>query len=170
MHCKDQTVDDRIKATKMFIERSRKRVDSVREEITKAQEAVLEAQAKLAKEEEALEDGLKRLNSLQQEADGLSEQPPPPAAPADFARELAELRACVQALQVERDDLRAEVARQNVEGRPRNARSLAVPSPDLVMGDNSVQFRSARNSSSVMETLIDQADSSVKSNHRFNPM
>ena len=35
-------VDDRIKATKMFIERSRKRVHSVREEITKAQEAVLE--------------------------------------------------------------------------------------------------------------------------------
>ena len=136
-------MDDCIKATKVFIERSRK--------ITKAQEAVLEAQAKLAKKEEALEDGLKRLNSLQQEADGLSEQPPPPTAP-DFARELAELRACVQALQVERDDLRAEVARQNVEGRQRNARSLAVPSPDLVMGDNSVQFRSARNSSSVMET------------------
>ena len=80
-------VDDRIKATKMFIKKSRKRVDSVREEITKAQEAVLEAQAKLTKEEEALEDGLKRLNSLQQEADGLSEQPPPPTAPADFARE-----------------------------------------------------------------------------------
>ena len=135
-----------------------------------------EAQAKLTKEEEALEHGLKRLNSLQQEADGLSEQPPPPTVPADFARELAELRACVQALQVERDDLRAEVARQNVEGRPRNARSLAVPSPDLVMGDNSMQspsvlaIRSGRNSSSVMETLIDQADSSVKSNHRFNPM
>ena len=167
-------VDDRIKATKMFIERSRKRVHSVREEITKAQEVVLEAQAKLTKEEEALEGGLKRLNSLQ---DGLSEQPPPPlAAPADFAREVAELRACVQALQVERDDLRAEVARQNVEGRPRNARSLAVPSPDLVMRDNSMQspsvlaIRSGRNSSSVMETLIDQADSSVKSNHRFNPM
>ena len=132
-------VEDRIKATKMFIERSRKRVDSVREEITKAQEAVLEGQAKLTKEEEALEDGLKRLNSLQQQAHGLSEQPPPPTAPADFARELAELRACVQALQVERDDLRAEVARQNVEGRQRNARSLAVPSPDLVMGDNSMQ-------------------------------
>ena len=95
-------------------------------------------------------------------ADGLSEQPPPPAAPA-------ELRACVQALQVERDDLRAEVARQNVEGRPRNARSLAVPSPDLVMGDNSVQFRSARNSSSVMETLIDQADPKAKPNHHPNP-
>ena len=91
-------VDDRIKATKMFIERWRKRVDSVREEITKAQEAVLEAQAKkLTQEEEALEDGLKRLNSLQKEADGLSEQPPPPTAFADFARELAELRACVQA-------------------------------------------------------------------------
>ena len=30
------------------------------------------------------EDGLKRLNSLQQEVDGLSEQPPPPAAPADY--------------------------------------------------------------------------------------
>ena len=41
------------------------RVDSVREEITKAQEAVLEEQAKLTKEEEALEDGLGRLNSLQ---------------------------------------------------------------------------------------------------------
>ena len=169
-------VDDRINSTKMFIERSRKRVDSVGEEVTKAQEAVLEAQAKLTKEEEALEDGLKRLNSLQQEADGLPEQPPPPAAPADFARELAKLRACVQALQVERDDLRAEVARQNVEGRPRKARSLAVPSPDLVMGDNSMQspsvlaIRSSRNSSSVMETLIDQADSSVKSNHRFHPM
>ena len=92
-----------------------------------------------------------------------------------ISQELAELRACVQALQVERDVLRAEVARQNVEGRPRNARSLAVPSPDLVMGDNSVQshsvlaIRSGRNPSSVMETLIDQADSSVKSNHRFNP-
>ena len=150
--------------TKMFIERSRKRVDSVREEITMAQEA------------KRLEDGSKRLNSLEQEADGLSEQPPPPTAPADFARELAELRACVQALQVERDDLRAEVARQNVEGRPRNARSLAVPSPDPMMGDNSMQLpsvlaiRSGRNSSSVMETLIDQADSSVKSNHRFSPM
>ena len=70
------------------------------------------------------------------------------------ARELAEVRACVQALQVERDDLRAEVAKQNMEGRPRNARSLAVPSPDHVMGDNSVQphsvlaIRSGRNASS----------------------
>ena len=169
-------VHDRTKATKMFIERSRKRVDSVREEITKAQAAVLEAQAKLTKEEEALEDGLKRLNSLQHEADGLSEQGPPPTVPADFAREWAELRTCVQALQAEEDDLRAEVARQNVEGRPENARSLTVPSPDLLMGDSSVQshsvlaIRSCRNPSSVMETLIDQADSSVKSNHRFNPM
>ena len=127
---------------KMFIERSRK------------QEAVLEAQAKLAKEEAALEDGLKRLNSLQQEADGLTEQP---AAPADFARELAELRACVQALQVERDDFRAE------EGRPR---SRAAPSPDLVMGDNSVQFRSARTSSSVMETLEPSFQSDVAEWHR----
>ena len=101
--------------------------------ITKAQEAVLEAQTKLAGKEEELEEELKRRNSLQQEADGLSEQPPPLAVP-DFARELAELRACVQPLQVERDDLRAEVARQNVEGRPRNVKSLAVPSPDFVMG------------------------------------
>ena len=91
----------------MFIERSRKRVDSVREEITKAQAAVLEAPAKLTKEEEALEDDLKRLSALQQEADGLSQQQPPPTAAAGFAKELAELRACVQALQSERNHLRA---------------------------------------------------------------
>ena len=83
-------VHDRIQATKMFIERSRKRVDSAREEITKAQAAVLEAQAKLTKEEEPLEDGLQRLISLQQEADGLSEQQPPPTAQVDFAHELAQ--------------------------------------------------------------------------------
>ena len=111
-------------------------MDSVQEEITMAQAAVLEAQAKLTKEEEAWED-LKRLNSVTR-GGCLSEQQPPPTVPADFARELAELRACVQALQVERD-LRAEVAKQNVEGRSRNARSLAVPSPDFVMGDNLVQ-------------------------------
>ena len=57
-------MDDRVKATKMFIERSRKRVDSVREEITKAQEAVLEAVSQLTTEEEALEDGLKRLRRM----------------------------------------------------------------------------------------------------------
>ena len=95
-------------------------MDLVREEIIEAQVVVLEVQGKLIKEEEALEDGLKRLNSLQQEADGLSEQQPPPTVPADFARELAELRACVQALHLERDDLRAEVAKQwkVVQGMP----------------------------------------------------
>ena len=35
-------VDDRIEVTKMFIKRSRKRVGSVRKEITKAQSAVRE--------------------------------------------------------------------------------------------------------------------------------
>ena len=35
-----------------------------------------------------------------------------------------------------------EVARQNVEGKPRNARLFAVPSGDLVTGDNLVQSHS----------------------------
>ena len=51
---------------------------------------------------------------------------------------------------------RAEVARQNVEGRSRNARSLAVPSPDLVMGNNLVQslaIRSGHNPSSVNDSI-----------------
>ena len=62
-----------------------------------------------------------------------------------------------KALQVERDDLR-----EDVEGRPRNARSLAVPSPDLVMGDNSMQspsvlaIRSGCNSSIVGPSLTNQ--------------
>ena len=90
-------------------------------EITKAQEAV--AQAKLTKEEEALEDGLKRLNSLQQEADGLSEQPPPPAAPAEFCKRVGRIE-CLCPSTPSR-----EGRSSNVESRPRNARSLAVPSP-----------------------------------------
>ena len=63
-----------------------------------------------------------------------------------------------------------------MEGGPRDARSLAVPSPDLLMGDSSVQshsvlaIRFGRNPSSAMDTLIDQTDSSVKPNHRFNPV
>ena len=52
-------VDDRIKATKMFIERARKR-----EEITKAQAAVLEAQAKLTKKEAGFRKRVGRIEGL----------------------------------------------------------------------------------------------------------
>ena len=167
-------VEDRIAGTKMFIERSKKRIITLQEAVVKAQAAVVEAQAKLVAEEEALRDGEQRLVTLDREASCLPQQPPP-TVPADFAQELAQLRASVQELRRERDDLRAEMSKRGDKRSRGRSRSLANPSSDLITGDFSLQRvpvvnRGSCRASSVMETLIDNADSVVRSNHRFNPM
>ena len=87
-------VEDRIEGTKLFIERSKKRVGMLRKEVSRAQLVVQETEAKLVSEENALRDGELRLQILEREAHGTPE--PPRTAPADFAQELAQLRFCVQ--------------------------------------------------------------------------
>ena len=75
----------------------------------------------------------------------------------------------MQELQRERDELRAELASHAnfVEGRPRKSdRSLSTPSTDLVISLQQLALtrpRNGRELSSLMETLIDRAESAVKS-------
>ena len=73
---------------------------------------------------------------VEQEARAITD--PPPTVPADFAQEVSELRACVQELRRERDDIRSEVSKHGGETRKRKRWTLADPSPDLVSGDTSL--------------------------------
>ena len=169
-------VQDRIAATESYLERARKRVLSSRQEVERAKETVATAERKLALEEDGVLQAEGRLSALRQEANGTTEGPPP-TLPADFALELTRLRSFVQELQRERDDLRAQVAAQTVvtEDRPRKTnRSISTPSPDLVLSSPSqlalLPGAGGRDLSTVMETLIDQAESAVRVAQQPVPM
>ena len=61
----ERPVADRIKHTNIFIERAKKRVHALQEDVKMAQAAVVVAQEKLAKEEVLLREGEVRLQALQ---------------------------------------------------------------------------------------------------------
>ena len=65
-----------------------------REEVSRAQEVLSAAQAKVQSEEHGLADAEARLAARLLE-ESSEEAAPPPTSPADFPQELAELRACV---------------------------------------------------------------------------
>ena len=180
----ERPVADRIKHTNIFIERAKKRVHALQEDVKMAQAAVVVAQEKLAKEEVLLREGEDRLQALQQEeVNGMDCQEVPPTVPCNFAEELVQLRACVLELQTERDDLRAKLQNSgDREDRERKQpRTLASPAFDVVPLNRNTIHRTVvmggqlpgggQSSSSVrMETLIENADSSLRSGNRFNPL
>ena len=67
-------------------------------------------------------------------ADGMRVEEPQPTVPVNFAHELAELRACVQDLQRENQDLRSQLQSggQGAEERQRKSRNLSNSTFDLV--------------------------------------
>ena len=141
----DRPVADRIKHTNIFIERAKKRVASFQQDVTNAQAAVVQAQEKLAEEEALLRDGEVRLQVLMHEESNQMEcQDVPPTVSCNFASELAQLRACVAELQLERDDLRAKLQNSSVrEDRERKQpRTLASSTLDLVPLNHIVTDRS----------------------------
>ena len=159
-------VADRISATESFIERARKRAEKERKEVEKAKAELAKAEAQLVLEEESLREGENRLLVLRQEANG-EDQSPLATVPVDFAQELVQLRTMVQDLLREREQLKSELAGQvstpHEEGRPRKARSLASPSPDLMSISNQPALGNCRDPSRLMETLINRADTALRS-------
>ena len=156
-----------------FVTRATKRVEKMREDVVEAQQSVIAAQEKVRHEEALLQDGVSRLAALPEEA-GRADQPTfvSPTVPAHFATELAMLRECVQELRRERDDLRAELATVGgrEENRPKKTRTLANPSPDLMITDQELvsstvaQLSGHHNPSVLMESMINRAESTVRAN------
>ena len=97
-------VDQRITWTQEFIARAQKRVEGMRTDLVKAQEAVAKAQETLRHEEALLRDGEARLVALQESRRVSQCGPVSPVTPVHFATELATLRECVQELRRERDE------------------------------------------------------------------
>ena len=86
-----------------------------------------------------------------------------PRIPVDFAQELAQLRTMVQDLLREREQLKSELAGQvstpHEEGRP-----------DLSRFDVNLEpagLGNCRDPSRLMETLIDRADTALRSSWAF---
>ena len=102
--------------------------------------------------------------------------------PCNFASELAQLRACVAELQLERDDLRAKLQNSSDRDRDRKLpKTLASSTLDLVPLSQITTDRSGLSggqlpggavsgASARMETLIDNADSCLRSGNRFSPL
>ena len=85
-----------------------------------------------------------------------SGESPPPTVPTDYAQELVQLRACLEGLQREREDLRAELSRRGERRSRGRSRSFHLPISSLEYKRGSVDRGRL---SSVMETLIDNAES-----------
>ena len=104
----------------------------------------------------------------QEEAGGGVQESPPATIPANFAQELAQLRDFVSELERERDELRMELAGRALEdARPRKTnKSLSTPSLELEPVRSQVGSAaqgSGKDFSTMMETLIDQAESAARS-------
>ena len=142
-----------------FIERSEKRLRILDEE--RAKEATL------------LEEAKERVARLRSElVVETPRQHPPPTAPANYAVELAQLRACVDELQREREDLRAELSKRGERRSRGRSRSLPNPSTGLFTGELqrvSAVNRGNHHPLSGMETMIDQGDTLSRGN-RYNPL
>ena len=161
-------MQDRIAGTEYFLERARKRVVNARQEVDNAREKLAAAEGKLALEEDGVLQADARLSALREEANGMPGSPLP-IVPADFVQELTRLQSFVEEFRRERGELRAElVAQAATESRPRKSnRSLSIPSPDLVdVSSSQIVASTAKGSapelSTLMETLIDRAESAVR--------
>ena len=123
-------------------------------QVVNFQQSVIVAQEKVRHEEALLQDGVSRLAALKEESER-ADQPNsvPPTAQVHFATELAMLREWQELLR-ERDDLRAELATVGgrEENRPKKTRTLANPSPDLMITDQE------------LESMINRAESTVRAN------
>ena len=160
-----QVVDQRITWTQEFIARAQKRVEGMRTDLVKAQEAVAKAQETLRHEEALLRDGEARLVALQEESRRAPQcGPVPPVTPVHFATELATLRECVQQLLRERDELKAELCAVGgrEESRSKKTRTLATPAPDLMLTDHDSLTVPSATRSGLLESMINQADSAVR--------
>ena len=179
----ERPVADRIKHTNIFIERAKKRVASFQQDVTNAQAAVVQAQEKSAKEVALLRDGEVRLQVfIHEESNPMECQDVTPTVPCNFASELAQLRACVAELQLERDDLRPKLQNSSAgEDRERKQpRTLASSTLELVPLNQITTDGSGLSggqpggvlsgASARMETLIDNADSCLRSGNRFSPL
>ena len=173
-------VDERIASSRTFIERAKKRIGSCREEVLRAQEVLAQVQAKLQSEEQSLVEGEARLAALIAESEGLREEIPPSLSGTIFVQELAELRACVSQLRQENSDLRCELQAGGRGGEERDrkqARNLSHSTLDLAPLNQTGQSCQSQpilntgraDASTRMETLIETADASLRSN-RFNPL
>ena len=109
----------RIALTKEFFARAKKRIVACSTEVSQAQEALAKVQSKLQFEEQGLVDGKARLAALIQESAEAVEEVPA-TLPANFAHELAELRACLSDLRQENSDSLCTV---QVRSRRRRART-----------------------------------------------
>ena len=159
-----------------------KRMVACQAEVSQAQEALVKAQSKLHQEEQGLSDGEARMATLMQEsAGGPRVEEVLPTIPADFANELAELRTCLSELRRENLELRSQLSsgRSGEERERKQPRSLAsstldleplnrVPSDHATMGVGQSMPMLTADSSVSMETLIDNAEASLRS-YRFNP-
>ena len=165
-------LSQRIAWTQEFVTRATKRVEKMREEVVKEKQSVIAAQEKV-RHEEALSKMEFLVSQLFKRRPGV-DQPTSvsPTVPAHFATELAMLRECVQELHRERDDLRAELATVGgrEENRPKKTRTLANPSPDLMITDQELvsstvaQVSGHHNPSVLMESMINRAESTVRAN------
>ena len=106
-----------------------------------------------------------RLAALIAESEGLREEIPPTLPATTFVQELAELRACVSQQRQENSDLRCELQNRShstLDLAPLNQTGQSCQSqPILNTGRADASTR--------METLIETADASLRSN-RFNPL
>ena len=173
-------VEDRIKATTSFIERAKRRIGEHQANILRLEEQLAEAKSEEQEARQHLHDGEERLCKLRQEASRMAEDIPP-TAPADFI-ELAQLRSSVQELQRERDELRAQLSsnarsEERERKQPRNLSSSTLELAPLsrgATGQNEFSGQVHRgvggDSSALMETLIDNAESNFRSANRFNPL
>ena len=147
----------RISGTESVFERA-----SVHE-VEKARDAVVVAETKLASEGETVRQAEARLLVLCQKANCVHESPPA-TIPANFMQELARLRALVQELQQERDELRSEFADQGQSAREdgrrkKSSKSLATPSLDFAQLQlNQTVTRGARGRNLSSTTMIDRAE------------
>ena len=147
-------VGERLDACLKFIERAKKRLESAEHDVIKAQEA------RVARETE-LSEGLANLQRSRSEA--TSAVPVPPVGGvADAAEEIRRLRAHIALLESGSTDTSREVMRQ------KKAKTLNAPSADLANMEctqlvSPEEVPVPRDPSTLMSTLINEAESALKS-------
>ena len=138
-----------------YCTRATRRLEKARAAVVAAQEAVVRFEAEL-------QEGLRRLEELKA-AVSVPTSPPvnvvPSTLPSDHTAEVNLLRATVEELTRERDNLRARVPPQeSVAAEPSQTVLAVVPVPT-----------EPRERSEVMATLIEEADTDLRRQGRFTP-
>ena len=101
----ERPIPDRIAATRSFLERSEKRVESARLAVDKSKEELAKAEALLEKEEAMFKDGHQRLRQLLEEEKAMpSPFATPPVPSVGVATEVGRMQAVIDSLQDERRD------------------------------------------------------------------